>query len=60
MTLITPEERISQTADLLQSLERSIRDLRQAAEELRRQIGAGEDANLAGAGKQLGQLTDRA
>ena len=44
MTLITPEERISQTADLLQSLERSIRDLRQAAEELRRQIDAGEDA----------------
>ncbi len=56
MTLITPEERISQTADLLQSLERSIRDLRQTAEELRQQIGAGEDADLAGASKQLGQL----
>ncbi len=27
MTLITPEERISRTADLLQSLERSIHDL---------------------------------
>nr|WP_254447868.1 hypothetical protein [Ruegeria arenilitoris] len=56
MTLITPEERISQTADLLQSLERSIRNLRQAAEELHRRIGAGEDADFAGSAKQLGQL----
>ncbi|WP_281971919.1 hypothetical protein [Ruegeria faecimaris] len=56
MTLITPEERIFQTADLLQSLETSIRGLRKAAEELRRQISAGEDADIAGAGKQLGQL----
>ena len=56
MTLITPEERISQTADLLRSLEASIRNLRQAAEDLRKQIGAGEDADLAGSAKQLGQL----
>ena len=56
MTLITPEERMSQTAELLQSLETSIRGLRQAAEELRRQIGTGEDADLAGTAKQLGQL----
>ena len=54
MTLITPEERMSQTAELLQSLETSIRGLRQAAEELRRQIGAGEDADLAGSARQLG------
>ncbi|WP_425045424.1 hypothetical protein [Primorskyibacter sp. S87] len=56
MTLITPEERVSQTAELLLSLETSIRALRQAAEELRRQIVTGEDADLAGAGKQLGQV----
>lgn len=56
MTLITPEERMSRTAELLQSLEASIRGLRQAAEDLRKQIGTGEDADLAGAGKQLGQL----
>lgn len=59
MTLITPEERMSQTAELLQSLEASIRGLRQAAEELRRQIGTGEDADLAGSAKQLGQLEGR-
>ncbi|GAB5436709.1 MAG: hypothetical protein FalmKO_18340 [Falsiruegeria mediterranea] len=56
MTLITPEERISQTAELLQSLERSIRDLRQAAEDLRKQIETGEDADLAGTSKQLGSV----
>lgn len=56
MTLITPEERMSRTADLLQSLETSIRDLRQAAEDLRKQIGTGEDADLAGSAKQFGQL----
>ncbi|MEX0318413.1 MAG: hypothetical protein AB3N21_10700 [Ruegeria sp.] len=56
MTLITPEERISRTADLLQSLETSIRGLRQAAEDLRKQIETGEDADLAGSAKQLGQV----
>ncbi len=56
MTLITPEERISRTAELLQSLEVSIRGLRQAAEDLRNQIGAGGNADLAGNSKQLGQL----
>ncbi len=56
MTLITPEERISRTAELLQSLEVSIRGLRQAAEDLRNQIGAGGNADLAGTSKQLGQL----
>jgi hypothetical protein len=56
MTLITPEERISETAGLLRSLEESIRHLRQMAEDLRRQIKAGEDADLAGSGKQLGQV----
>lgn len=56
MTLITPEERISRTADLLTSLEETIRGLRNAAEDLRRRIEAGEDTDLAGAAKQLGQV----
>ncbi|MCE8506909.1 hypothetical protein KQ247_00305 [Ruegeria pomeroyi] len=55
MTLITPEERISRTAELLQSLENSIRDLRNAAEDLQKRIRAGEDGDLAGYGKQMGQ-----
>lgn len=56
MTLITPEERILETAELLRSIHESIRGLRQAAEDLRRQIVAGEDAELAGATKQFGQV----
>ncbi|MEX0348004.1 MAG: hypothetical protein AB3N15_01150 [Paracoccaceae bacterium] len=57
MTLITPEERISRTAELLASLEETIRGLRNAAEDLRRQIEAGEDADLAGGARQLGQVS---
>lgn len=56
MTLITPEERVSRTAELLQSLEETIRGLRKAAEDLRNQIEAGEDADLAGGARQLGQV----
>ena len=56
MTLITPEERMSRTAELLQSLEVSIRGLRQAAEDLRKRIETGEDADLASSARQLGQL----
>ncbi len=56
MTLITPEERISRTADLLRSLENSIRELRNAAEDLRQRLAAGEDVDLAGTSKQLGQV----
>lgn len=56
MTLITPEERISETAELLRSVHGSIRDLRQTAEDLRRQIKAGEDADLTGPGKRIGQV----
>lgn len=53
MTLITPEERVSRTAELLQSLGDSIRNLRQQAEELRRQIEAGEDADLVIGARQV-------
>lgn len=55
MTLITPEDRVSRTADLLRSLEDSIRELRQMAEELKRQIEAGESADLADGGRQVEQ-----
>jgi hypothetical protein len=53
MTLITPEERVLRTAELFQSLQDSIRNLRQQAEGLRRQIEAGEDADLVNGNKQV-------
>jgi len=56
MTLITPDERISRTADLLRSLEESLSNLRRQAEDLRRQIEAGEDADLAHGSKQVAQV----
>jgi hypothetical protein len=46
MTLITPEERFSRTAELLASLEDSVRELRQQVQDLTKQIEAGEDADL--------------
>jgi len=56
MTLITPDERISRTADLLRSLEDSLCNLRQQAEDLRRQIEAGEDADLVDGSKQVAKV----
>ena len=56
MTLITPDERVSRTADLLRSLEDSVRDLRRQAEDLKRRIEAGGDADLAGGNRQVEQL----
>lgn len=53
MTLITPEERITRTAELLQSLEDSVRELRQQATDLCAQIKAGEDADLANGSKRV-------
>ncbi|MEY8828053.1 hypothetical protein AB9K34_06510 [Sedimentitalea sp. XS_ASV28] len=53
MTLITPEERISRSADILRSLEESILSLRKRAEDLRLQLEAGEDANLVAGSKDL-------
>lgn len=55
MILITPEERVSNMETLLHSIETSIREVRQAAEGLKQQITAGEDADLVGAAKQLAQ-----
>ncbi len=56
MTLITPEERVLETAELLRSLQRSIQDLRQTAEDLKRQIVAGEDADLTNGKRQVDEL----
>lgn len=56
MTLITPEERVSRTADLLRSVQDSIQSLRQMAEDLKSQIQAGEDADLISGKKQVDEL----
>lgn len=53
MTLITPEERVFRTTELLQSLEDSVRKLRQQARDLCQQIEAGEDADLVNGSKQV-------
>ena len=53
MTLMTPEERISRTAELLQSVERSLHLLRKQAEDLRKQLQAGEDADLVNGSKRV-------
>ncbi len=56
MTLITPDDRISRTADLLRSLEDSLSNLRRRAEDLRTQIEAGEDADFVDGTRQVGQV----
>ncbi len=55
MILITPAERISATEELIHSVHESIRDLRRAAEDLRERILSGEEGDLAGNGKRMGQ-----
>lgn len=56
MTLITPDNQVSDAAELLQSLKDTVRNLRRQAEDLRRQIEAGEDADLTSGSKQVGQV----
>ncbi len=46
MTLKSPDELTSEAAELFRSLQRSIRDLRQMAEDLRLRIGTGGEADL--------------
>ncbi|TDK49831.1 hypothetical protein [Antarcticimicrobium luteum] len=53
MILIAPEERISDAAALLGSLKRSVQELRQIAEALKREIEAGGDANVAARSRDL-------
>lgn len=55
MILITPEERVSKTADLLRSLEQSVRDLRQVAESLKADIEAGGEADVVARARELDQ-----
>ncbi len=57
MTLITPDDRISRTADLLRSLEESLGNLRRQAEDLMRQIETGEEADLVNGSKQVAQVS---
>lgn len=53
MTLITPEDRVLHTAELLQSLQESIRKLRNTLEDLRQRIQAGEDADCVSTSKEM-------
>ncbi len=53
MTLITPEERVLRTAELFQSVEESLRKLRQQAEDLCRQLEAGEETDLIDGSKRV-------
>ncbi|MFD3191048.1 hypothetical protein ACFMPD_12340 [Sedimentitalea sp. HM32M-2] len=53
MTLITPEERVLRTAELFRSVEESLQRLRQQAEDLRKQLEAGEDTDLLDGSKQV-------
>jgi hypothetical protein len=53
MILITPEECVSRTAELLQSVQGSIRELRKQVEDLKQQIRTGEDADFASGTKQI-------
>ncbi|MBK0327004.1 hypothetical protein I5535_06805 [Rhodobacteraceae bacterium F11138] len=53
MTLITPEERVLRTAELFQSVEDSLRKLRQQAEDLYAQLKAGEETDLVDGSKRV-------
>ncbi|MDK3072938.1 hypothetical protein QO034_07435 [Sedimentitalea sp. JM2-8] len=56
MTLITPDECVSRTAELLESVHESLQRLRQQAEDLRMQLEAGEDTDLADGSKQVAAI----
>lgn len=56
MTLITPDECISRSAELLQSIHESLQRLRQQAEDLRKQLETGEETDLADGSKQLAKI----
>ena len=56
MTLITPDECVSKSADLLRSVQEAILRLRQQAEDLRKQLEAGEEMDLADGNKQLASV----
>ena len=53
MTLKTPDERVFRTAELVEALEKSIRELRQQAEDLAAQLKAGGDADLKNGKSQI-------
>ena len=56
MTLITPEDRLSETDELLQSLQASVRRVRQQAEMLCCDLSEGGDAELGNIVRQVSAL----
>ncbi|MHA6262188.1 hypothetical protein ACXYMO_03215 [Arenibacterium sp. CAU 1754] len=53
MTLITPEDRLSQTAELLRSLHATVRKVRQQAEILCQNMQAGEETDFSNCSRQV-------
>lgn len=59
MILITPEDFVSETTELLRSVQTSVRDLRTEAERLCQSLNDGEDdADLLKRGKRLSTLAE--
>ena len=56
MTTKTAEEHVAETADLLQSLQASVRRLRQEAERLFAELDEKSEGDVAQGGRQLGNL----
>lgn len=56
MTVSTPEERISETAEMLQSLKASIQRLRKQAENLSQNLQDGEEVELAKCTREVSAL----
>ena len=56
MTLMTPEDEVRNSQEILERLQRSIRDLRRDVEGLREQALSGEELNETAVCKELGKL----
>ncbi|MGJ8628351.1 MAG: hypothetical protein ACSHXB_15430 [Sulfitobacter sp.] len=57
MTMITPEQEIADSEELLCSLKNAISDLRREIESLKEQVLSGEDINETAATKVVGKVT---
>ncbi len=58
MILITPEDFVSETEELLRSVQTSVRELRAEAERLCRALKEGDEEDLAQRGKRLNNVSD--
>mgnify|MGYP003646843205 CR=1 FL=1 len=56
MTLITPEQEVADSEELLASLKRAIGDLREEIEGLRKQIRSGEEVNETATSRAVGKV----